>query len=203
MVVMYFLVYMLVLLGLVNSEKLSLFASNRDNGKRVSLGEITVDEKAHNITGTTLDASSLIGTYCFGAEGESYSNDCFCYLKVDGKKHNYTLMVDVNDDIVESLTWMMNDYSNGTTAEVRLPVHAPQPPPIKLKKTTKTYAEKKAESKLDAAKKKGKEEEDNEEEDQRTFFEKNWKKMLIGFLIYNLIAGFSKSQQQQGQQQQQ
>ena len=123
---MYFLVYMLVLLGLVNSEKLSLFASNRDNGKRVSLGEITVDEKAHNITGTALDASSLIGTYCFGAEGESYSNDCFCYLKVDGKKHNYTLMVDVNDDKVESLTWMMNDYSNGTTAEVRLQRHTPR-----------------------------------------------------------------------------
>lgn len=193
-----------LLLVCVRAEVFEFFARDVDNGQRVQLGSVTLED--NNVTDVQLDKfQGLEGVYCFGAQSSNFHDDCFSYLRVNPKKNKYSLALDVHGDKLEGFSLFRDDEGSEDrhiSAKVRTPVVAPQPPAIKLRKKTMTYAEKKAESKLEAVQKQGKEVDiDDDEEDQRTFFERNWKKMLIGFLVYNVVAAFAKQQQEQQQQQ--
>ncbi|KAL3234929.1 hypothetical protein RNJ44_02717 [Nakaseomyces bracarensis] len=197
------LVQLGLLLACARGEVYDLFAKDVDSGEKFGIGHVAVDDDTHNVTEVSLDKfKHLNGVYCFGAQSTSFENDCFSYLRVDPKKNSYSLAIDMHGEKLEGFSlFREEDSGEEVSAKVRKPVLAPQPPAIKLRKKTMTYAEKKAESKLEAVQKHGKEADDVEtEEDQRTFIERNWKKMLIGFLIYNGVVAYAKQQQQPQQQ---
>lgn len=131
--------------------------------------------------------------YCVDATFEQSGTTipCFSYLELQ-YPFKYSLIIDLHDEEISKLSLVYNSGVEGIVPTIRRPVNGPEAPPFKLKKVTKTYKDKKAAK--DAATAQFKDEEDV---DDRSWMQKNWKMLLIGLVVYNIIAFGSRQQQRQ------
>ncbi|CAR29610.1 hypothetical protein ZYGR_0AD02930 [Zygosaccharomyces rouxii] len=178
---------LLASVALCNELKLQL--RNIETGIAVPWGLYDYDS-------VTLDASTLEspkeenndqGSYCVDAIYDGETIPCFSFLDVESPLH-YNLVIDVHDQELKKLSLIHNPEVRGIEPLVRNPVKGPEPPAVKLKKTTKTYQDKKANKEATTAQFSS---EDNEDEN-KTWFQKNWKVLLIGLIVYNVIAVMNK-----------
>ncbi|GAV55906.1 hypothetical protein ZYGR_0AZ00770 [Zygosaccharomyces rouxii] len=161
--------------------------------------DMTVPWGFYNVDNVNLDASTLEplseerkdqGPYCVDALYNGKLIPCFSFLDVESPLH-YNLVIDVHDQELKKLSLIHNPEVSGIEPRVRTPIEGPEPPAVKLKKTTKTYQDKKADKEATTAQFSS---EDNEEEN-KTWFQKNWKVLLIGLVMYNVVAAMNKQEE--------
>ncbi|AJP37781.1 AHL_G0009320.mRNA.1.CDS.1 [Saccharomyces cerevisiae] len=162
------------------------------------LGTFEIDSTSDgNVTVTTIDVQNVevSGQYCLNAQIEGKLDmPCFSYMKLRTPLR-YDLIVDVDEDNeVKQVSLSYNETNDAIVPTVRYPETGPTAPVTKLKKKTKTYADKKASKNNDGSTAQFQE---DEEVKEVSWFQKNWKMLLLGLLIYNFVAGSVKKQQQQ------
>lgn len=165
----------------------------------IPLGTFEIDSTSDgNVTVTTVNIqdAEVSGEYCLNAQIEGKLDmPCFSYMKLRTPL-KYDLIVDVDEDNeVKQVSLSYNETNDAITATVRYPEAGPTAPVTKLKKKTKTYADKKASKNKDGSTAQF---EEDEEVKEVSWFQKNWKMLLLGLLIYNFVAGSAKKQQQGG-----
>ncbi|CCD22915.1 Emc10p NDAI_0A07610 [Naumovozyma dairenensis CBS 421] len=173
-------------------EKVTLSARNVTgaNQPEYPLGLIELDISDNNATTIIQGDFSNIptGPYCIGATFEESGKNipCFSYLQLENPFH-YDLIIDLQGEEISKLSLLHNIEKDGINAIIREPINGPVAPAIKLKKITKTYADKKAN------KQSGSEQfaEEDEEPVEGSWIQNNWKMLLVGLLVYNLVANRS------------
>ncbi|CAI4058007.1 hypothetical protein SKDZ_04G2810 [Saccharomyces kudriavzevii ZP591] len=163
----------------------------------IPLGSFEIDSGSDgNITVTTVDVQNVqvSGQHCLNAEIKGKLDmPCFSYMKLETPLR-YDLIVDVDDNNeVNQVSLSYNEKNDAIVGMARYPEAGPSAPVAKLKKKTKTYADKKANKNKDGSTAQF---EEDEEVKEVSWFQKNWKMLLVGLLIYNAVAGSMKKQQQ-------
>lgn len=179
-------------------ERVTLHAQSLSNpSESIQLAQVDIDSETHNLTivpGTTATTQPIdINTdelYCinFG------SGDCFSLLELN-KPLSYELIWDYE---INTFSLVYNELlSIGGTdvvaAMVRNCTRSELADVTKLKKITKTYADKKKEVNNVIVDKEADDQEVDGEE--KSWMEENWKKIVVGVVLYNLVAlGFKQQQ---------
>ncbi|CAI4056484.1 hypothetical protein SUVZ_02G1860 [Saccharomyces uvarum] len=187
------------LAGVVFGADVLQLSYSDDKKNDIPLGTFEIDSTdSGNVTVTTVDLQDVqvSGSYCLNAEIEGKLNmPCFSYMKLETPLR-YDLIVDVDEkDVVNQVSLSYNDKNDAIVGVVRYPEAGASAPVAKLKKKTKTYADKKASSKDGSTA----QFEEDEEVKEVSWFQKNWKMLVIGLLIYNFVAGSLKKQAQTGE----
>lgn len=169
--------------------KVSLFMDDlSSNRKELLLGSFDIDVPSKAITSkafleeVTFDA----GSYCIGAKIEDDETQtevpCFSYLELEAPLH-HDIIVDIYDEELYKLTFSYNEHHLGIIPIIREVTTGPTAPAIKLKKVTKTYADKKVNRDEGTA-----QFAEDDEIVEKTWIQKNWKMLVIGLVLYNLIV---------------
>ncbi|CAI4341840.1 BBF_collapsed_G0009370.mRNA.1.CDS.1 [Saccharomyces cerevisiae] len=121
----------------------------------IPLGTFEIDSTSDgNVTVTTVNIqdAEVSGEYCLNAQIEGKLDmPCFSYMKLRTPL-KYDLIVDVDEDNeVKQVSLSYNETNDAITATVRYPEAGPTAPVTKLKKKTKTYADKKASKNKDGS----------------------------------------------------
>lgn len=180
------------------SQEFQLHATPLDGEQSYVLGKFNYDPTTAQITAidSQIDEFPTDSIYCIGmssTESSSLTDRCFSLIELESPLH-YNLVANINDDRIQKMSLVWN--GNATAIEpVSLDMAAaPLPPVIPLKKTTKTYADKRKEANdiniVDTKKNEKRAGEDEEEVDDRNYLQKNWKQLLIGLVIYNVVSSF-------------
>lgn len=182
----------LFFLSVASAEELSIFAVElNDSGSPMLLGKFDYDIKSRNATVIQLNKPSIKskGPYCVSAQLENDSNkdmSCFSMMNLKTPLH-YDLLFDMHDDKIHKLSLVANEESDGIQPVIRNPVEGHKAPAIQLKKTTKTYKDKKLNENGSPT---------QIEEDtvplEGNWFESNWKILVIGIILVNLVASGAK-----------
>ena len=126
-----------------------------DKKDAIPLGTFEIDNTpGRNVSVTTVDVPNVqvSGHYCLNAQIEGKLDmPCFSYMKLETPLR-FDLIVDLNDDNeVKQVLLSYNETNNAIVATARYPVVGPSAPVAKLKKRTKTYADKKASKNKDGS----------------------------------------------------
>ncbi|KOH00909.1 Emc10p DI49_0250 [Saccharomyces eubayanus] len=188
------------LAGVVFGADVLQLSYSDDKKNTIPLGTFEIDSTGSgNVTVTTVDLRDVqvAGSYCLNAEIEGKLDmPCFSYMKLETPLR-YDLIVDVDEnDAVNQVSLSYNDKNDAIVGVVRYPEEGASAPVAKLKKKTKTYADKKASNSKDGSTAQF---EEDEEVKEVSWFQKNWKMLVIGLLIYNFVAGSLKKQAQTGE----
>ncbi|EJS44268.1 YDR056C [Saccharomyces arboricola H-6] len=186
------------LAGLVFGADILQLSYSDDKKEAIPLGTFEIDSTPEGkLTVKTVDLQKVetSGQYCLNAEIEGKLDmPCFSNMKL-GMPLRYDLIVDVDDNNeINQLSLSYNEKNDAIVGVVRYPETGPSAPVAKLKKKTKTYADKKASKNKDGST--AQFEEDDEEVKEVSWFQKNWKMMVLGLLIYNFVVGSMKKKQQ-------
>lgn len=185
-------------LSFAAGQKISLRARSIDSNLQVHLGDFDYNKQALSVTPFSPATEELVikGASCIDAAlGEDEDAfPCFSYLELMDPLH-YDLIVDLHGENISKLSLVYNSDAQGIVPVIRHPVNGPEAPAIKLKKVTKTYKDKKAAKNAATA-----QFEEDADLDNRSWFQKNWKMLLIGLVAYNLISVMSRQQPQEGSQ---
>lgn len=187
--------YLMYSVSFAVGSELSLFARNIDTNDRLLLQTFDYNAGTAEVSAVALPADVLpaTGSYCVDATFNDGTKDfpCFSYLEISDPLH-YDLIVHLHGNNINKLSLVYNPEAEGIVASIRHPVKGPEPPAIKLKKVTKTYKDKNTAKKAATA-----QFEEDVELDNRSWMQKNWKMLLIGLVVYNVIAYVSKQQKPQ------
>lgn len=174
-------------------ETRTLYAQSIQTPSRfLELGQFEIEPEMHTITCINELASATYDSQV--KDGELYcihwdDNECFTLVELT-LPLSYTLLWNYE---INKFSLIYNHESNGTKMVVRNSTRSELADVIKLKKITKTYADKKKEMKnvvLD------KEADEVGEGAEKSWLEQNWKKIVVGLVLYNLVAlGFKKPAQ--------
>lgn len=168
---------------------LSLHARHVTDGREYNVGQFDCDLNKQEIGSITeITDGHLIENerYCIGvkAEDKSINIPCFSLIELIKPLH-YNLILDIvkgeNGNDINKFSLVYNETANGIVPVFREAVDSEKAPAIKLKKVTKTYADKKKESESTAV-------EEDSELDERSWMEKNWRMLVIGVLVYTFVA---------------
>lgn len=186
----------------IHAKKYSLYANkigNRVTSDPVTLGDFEYDPELKSLT--ALSDVTAVRTenvedgalYCISAEVDDTVNyPCFSLLELTlPLRYNFVVATDPVVDEILKLSLVYNETVDGIVPTVMLAVDAPLPPAAKLKKVTKTYADlKKEKDNLNAAAPQLTDDDFDEEnaEENQSWMKKNWRKLVVGFIIYNVIA---------------
>lgn len=182
-----------------------------DSNEIVPLADLIIDKETNSLTIKHILDSSLNHNidsdtlYCIGIE----DHDCFTLLQLttplsyeliwDYEINHFSLVY--NDSLIDNPIYNKN-HKNMILPLVRPSTKSSLGDVIKLKKVTKTYADKKKElGNVILDKEDGddstnvnrniNQKDDNEED--KSWLEKNWKRIIVGIVLYNLVAlGFKK-----------
>lgn len=186
-----------LLASVVLCNELKLQLRNIGTGATIPWGLYNYD----GVNASTLEPASEQmkdeGPHCVDAVDDGEFIPCFSFLTIENPLH-YNLVIDIYDQQLKKLSLIHNPEVTGVEPYIRSPVQRPEPPAVKLKKTTKTYQDKKADKEATTAQFSS---EDNEE-DNRTWFQKNWKVLLIGLIMYNVVSVMNKQGESQQEAQQ-
>ncbi|SMN20345.1 similar to Saccharomyces cerevisiae YDR056C Putative protein of unknown function [Maudiozyma saulgeensis] len=182
------------------SQEFSLFARTLDGQYKHNLGVFNYDSDLQEITPlvspTVVDPEIKQDVpYCI----DSRSNDpqlqqtCFTLTELENELHyKLVLSVDTENNDVQKFSMVWNENSTSIEPIVQDPTLAPVAPAILLKKTTKTYADKKKDTARGSEQFSKATEKNEEEVDDRNYLQKNWKQLLIGLVIYNVVTSIIK-----------
>lgn len=171
-----------------NELRLELRTINGD--QKATLGVYEYDTGSRNVSIIEKPTSeSTQGVHCVAATYDGGSSSCFSFLDIQDPLH-YSLLIDVHDQQIRKLSLVHNSEVDGIVPELRFPVEGPEAPALKLRKTTKTYKEKKANKKATTA-----QFSEDDTSDDRPWIQKNWKLLAIGLVVYNVVAVVNKRQQ--------
>lgn len=190
--------FLLTFIPLCFCSRLSLYGKTLDGKDSVGLGEYEYNDETNQIT-IINDKTDLYKDdvpYCIGMRSNDgkYEHSCFTLIELQ-KPLSYELVLDIDSvtNEVQKFSLVLNGTLEGIHPIIHEPTDAPMSPAIKLKKTTKTYADKRREVKSGSEQfSKIDKDENDEEVDDRNYLQKNWKQLLIGLVIYNLVTGFLK-----------
>lgn len=198
--------------------------SGESNTRQLVNYKINPEEGTFDLVASLDDDSYPSGPVCISANinGETTQEfPCFSYMKLD-KSSEYVFIMDLQDDNkIHDISFAkigervavkpeskteeeeeQNLISSNIIPNIRFPSQGPQASAISLKKVTKTYQDKRAElekqkgGQLGALDAVSSEDEETDEE-EKTWFEKNWKSLAIGFMIYNLFSSFTRNNRRQ------
>lgn len=157
-----------------------------DDEDNITIAEFNFeDTTTSRIDKDTLNKLKDGTLYCFHIKEVNESlKPCFTMLEWDSTlSYNLTYDLDINlyslyanyDDITDLKEGIIFQKEHSSTVEL--------PPVTPLKKITKTYADKKKDAKnvLIA------DDKNDMKPSDKTWLEANWKKMLVGFVLYNLV----------------
>lgn len=170
-------------------DELKLQLRNVETGATIPWGiyDYNIDTLNANTLESVSERESNRGAYCVDAIHDGRDLPCFSFLDIEDPLH-YNLVIDVHEQELKKLSLVHNPQATGIEPYVRVPRRGPDPPAVKLKKTTKTYQDKKANKEATTAQFSS---EDNGGE-EKSWFQKNWKVIVIGLIIYNVIAVMNK-----------
>ncbi|AMD18710.1 HBL192Cp [Eremothecium sinecaudum] len=150
---------------------------------------ITPEEPQGHFELTAINQEFEPDVYCVGADTSDGRHSCFAYLAID-LPLRYDLIIDRLPHCSDSLKLSLKLNPNTTGIQIvereTIPGHDAQP--LKRKKITKTYNDKKAKVVPGTAAFK-----EDVEPDKRSFIQKNWKVVLIGVLVYAFLSKGDKS----------
>lgn len=179
------------------SQEFQIHATTLDGEQSYKLGKFQYDSTTTEIISidSQIDEFPNDSIYCIGMSSNDLRlNDrCFSLIELEFPLH-YNLVANINDNNIQKMSLVWN--RNATLIEpLSLDmVAAPLPPVIPLKKTTKTYADKRKEANdiniIDTKKNEKTQGGEDEEEDDRNYLQKNWKQILVGLVIYNVVGSF-------------
>ncbi|CAB4253106.1 similar to Saccharomyces cerevisiae YDR056C Putative protein of unknown function [Maudiozyma barnettii] len=182
------------------SQEFSLHARTLDGQSKHSLGIFNYDSDTHQITPLVAppvveDSIRQDVPYCIDADSKDpqLQQSCFTLMELETILHyNLVLSVDTDTNDIQKFSLIRNE--NATTIEpiVQDPAMAPVAPAVLLKKKTKTYADKKKDTAQGAEQFSKATEKSEEEEDDRNYLQKNWKQLVIGLVIYNVVTSIMK-----------
>ena len=198
----YTLLLLLSLASGIHAKKYSLYANkigSKVASDPVSLGDFEYNSELKSLTAlsdTTAVRTEYVedgGLYCINAKvDDTVDYPCFSLLELTlPLRYNFVMATDPVVDEVLKLSLVYNETVDGIVPTVMLAVDAPLPPAAKLKKVTKTYADlKKEKENLNAAAPQLTDDDFDEEntEENQSWMKKNWRKLVVGFIIYNVIA---------------
>lgn len=178
-----------LLMSIALCDELKLQLRNIETGMTVPWGSYSYDSVALNASTIEppYEERNDQGICCVDAVSNDVFIPCFSLLDVEGPS-NYNLVIDIHDQELKKLSLIHNQEVIGIEPRIRTPVKGPKPPAAKLKKTTKTYEDKKADKEATTAQFSS----DDSEDENKTWFQKNWKLLLIGLVVYNVIAVMNK-----------
>lgn len=189
------LLYLMYSVSFAVGGELSLYARNIDTHDRLLLKTFDYDIETAKVSpiGSSTDKLPATGGYCVDATFNDGTKDfpCFSYLEISDPLH-YDFIVNLHGNKIDKLSLVYNPEVEDIAASIRYPIKGPEAPAIKLKKVTKTYKDKKTAKKGATA-----QFEEDVESDNRSWMQKNWKMLLIGLVVYNVIAFASKQQKPQ------
>ncbi|CAL9735279.1 endoplasmic reticulum membrane protein complex subunit 10 [Monosporozyma servazzii] len=175
-------------------ERVTLYAQSISNPTdSIQLSQYEIDLETHNFTtvpSTIITETTDINTdelYCikFG------SDDCFSLLQLNTPL-SYELIWDyeINQFSLVFNELLSNNDTNVILAVLRDSTRSELADVTKLKKITKTYADKKKEINNVIV---DKEADDEVVADGKSWMEENWKKIVVGIILYNLVVyGFKQ-----------
>ena len=193
-------------------ETLTLYAQSVINtNETIPLADLIIDKDAHSlIANHTINASlnheiDPNTLYCIRVG----DHDCFTVLQLmTPLSYELVWNYEINRfALVYNESLIDHPVYNNNTGNVIFPVVRPSTKSplgdvIKLKKVTKTYADKKKElSNVILDKEDGDDlsndgenkNRDSGNEEDKSWLEKNWKRIIVGIVLYNLVAvGFKK-----------
>lgn len=177
------------------SQEFQIHATTLDGEQSFVLGKFHYDTTTTEIT--TVDSHTDVFPndliYCIGmsSSDSSLTQRCFSLLQLESPLH-YNLVADINDNKIQKMSLVWNRNASSIEPLTLDMADAPLPPVIPLKKTTKTYADKRKEANdlnvVDDDKKKKEKIDGEDDEDDRNYLQKNWKQLLIGLVIYNVVT---------------
>ncbi|CCF59535.1 hypothetical protein KAFR_0H01250 [Kazachstania africana CBS 2517] len=173
----------------------SLYATTLERSDEVSLGEFNMDVESRDISAfephNGMDSLTQ-GKYCVGIKSTDHvwDSDCFSFMELQ-VPFSYDLVIQLDENTIQKVSLAYNETTEGIMPKLKETTDGPIAPASKLKKITKTYADKKEDKKL------GSEETDEEE---KPWYVKNWKSIVIGIIIYNLVVASAKKSQDEKQE---
>ena len=189
---------LLLSIPLSQALEVTLFARSLDGEHTQSLGTLDYERETGVLAVTSSAAAAEVplgnSAYCIGTHSSdsSLEHSCFSLLELEWPLH-YRLEVSgdkfslVHDPTVDGLS--------GAVVEAG---EAPLGSAIPLRKTTKTYADKRKDSE-DGAEQfgagsatEGASEEEEPEGGPLGYLKNNWKQLLVGLVIYNVVTGLIK-----------
>ena len=207
---LFFWLYLSPVLGY--EETVTLYAQSVINtNETIPLADLIIDKEAHSlIANHTINASlnheiDPNTLYCIRVG----DHDCFSLLQLvtplsyelvwNYEINRFSLVY--NESLVDSAIY--NNYTgNQILPIVRSSTKSPLGDVVKLKKVTKTYADKKKELNNVILDKEDGDELNNDGknknrdsgyEEDKSWLEKNWKGIIVGIVLYNLVVvGFKK-----------
>lgn len=174
-------------------EQLTLYAESISNPTdSIALTQFEIDYERVNLTtipNTTNQTPQINvdGLYCIKFD----NGECFSLIEFN-LPLSYELIWDyeINEfSLIYNETLTIND-TNVIIGQVRNSTFSDLADVTKLKKITKTYADKKKELSNVVV---DKESDDKEDGEEKSWMEENWKKIVVGIVLYNLVTlGFKK-----------
>ncbi|SCU94563.1 LANO_0E07184g1_1 [Lachancea nothofagi CBS 11611] len=177
------IVALLLAFAFGSEVRMPLFVQKPGQTERLPFATLIYDEELSSVNVTDINESLQEDSYCFGAHMNENYYSCFSYVRLRYPLH-YDLYLDTkhNTHLLYKLSLKPNPKADGIQTSIREPQQGPESPPVKLRRITKTYEDKR--SKLGSASAAF---EEDVEVDERTFLQKNWKYMLIGLVLYAVI----------------
>ncbi|CUS23908.1 LAQU0S12e02740g1_1 [Lachancea quebecensis] len=182
------LLYVTAVLG--SEVRIPLFMQTLGQNEKTPLATLIYDPELSFVEIVDINDSFKEGSYCVGAQMAENYYSCFSYLNLRHPLH-YDLYLDTshNTHLLYKLSLKPNLKTKGIQPLLRAPVAGPEAQVTKLKKTTKTYEDKKAMSNPSAASLG-----EDVEIDDRSFLQKNWKFILIGLVLYAVSSAGNSAQ---------
>lgn len=181
------------MLALAMASQFSLLARSIDSDEQTFLGTFAYDE-TFNTSIIELNTNLIPnhGPHCLNALAENgeLALRCFQVMEILSPLH-YNLILHVYDNQLQRVTLAYNPDVDGIVPKVNLAARGPNPQAIKLKRVTKTYKDKKAGDKALTA-----QFEEDVVVENKSWFQRNWKKLIMGAVIYSAISSYGAQPKQ-------
>lgn len=197
---------LLAAVPLSQALEVTLYASSLDGQQSQTLGTLDYDESNDSLTAlNSADAAQipLDGTpYCIGTHSadSALEHSCFSLLELEWPLHYRLELAGTKGPGNSKFSLVRDESQEGLGGLVVDTAVAPVGSAIPLKKTTKTYADMRKDSEggveqfsASSAEKSNDEEKDGAQEGGPIgYLKNNWKQLLVGLIIYNVVTGFVK-----------
>ncbi|SCU84593.1 LADA_0D02608g1_1 [Lachancea dasiensis] len=170
--------------------RMPLFVQKPGDAVKAPLATLVYDRESNIVNVTEVNESLQEDSYCVGAQMDENYYSCFSYVKLRYPLH-YDLYLDTshNTHLLYKLSLKPNPRARGIESWIRDPELGPEAHPVKLRRVTKTYDDKKK-----ASLKSGSASfEEDIDVDERSFLQKNWKYIVIGLVLYALSSAGQQS----------
>lgn len=186
------IIFTLFSVCIASMRTISLYAQKLGDYDKQSLAVLKYDLDNQIFDIIELNENIQQDLYCIISSNEDNYSPCISYIRLQHPlKYDLNIDLSYNNLSIYKLSVKPNFKSNGLVPVIRTFTTGAQPGIIKLKKVTKTYKDKK---KIDPTSATASYQEDDQEMKEMSFFEKYWKYLLLGILVYTLTKNKSQNE---------